>query len=115
MTKLNMGSIGPVAVATPRSWDAPRSAPCPPNSPYGNDRPTAPGRMDQLAHQRAAIITLLNRSNHCSPAMSNQDRLSYEERGKLFGQEAAARWVIAKCGKLITQPDGDMTTARERS
>jgi hypothetical protein len=30
--------------------------------------------------------------------MSDQDWMSYKERWKLFGQEAAARWVIAKYG-----------------
>ena len=31
--------------------------------------------------------------------MTDQDWMSYKERWKLFGEEAAARWVIGKYGQ----------------
>jgi Sigma-70, region 4 len=66
------------------------------NGPYGNDGQTVQDRMDQLAQQRAAIHDLAQQVEPLLPTMSDQDWMSYKERWKLFGEEAAARWVIGK-------------------
>ena len=67
-----------------------------PNSPYGNDGQTVQDRIGQLAQQKATIHDLAQQVEPLLPAMSDQDWMSYKERWKLFGEEAAARWVIGK-------------------
>ena len=67
-----------------------------PNSPYGGDGQTVQDRMDQLAQQRASMNDLAQQVEPLLPTMSDQDWMSYMERWKLFGEEAAARWVIGK-------------------
>ena len=71
-----------------------------PNSPYGNAGQTVQDRMDQLARQREAINSLAQQAEPLLPMMSDQDWMSYKDRWKLFGEEAAARWVIGKYGGL---------------
>jgi hypothetical protein len=70
-----------------------------PNSPYGNTGQTVQARMDQLAQQRTAINDLAQQAEPLLPTMSDQDWMSYKERWKLFGEEAASRWVISKYGR----------------
>jgi RNA polymerase sigma factor (sigma-70 family) len=69
-----------------------------PNSPYVNGQ-TVQERMNQLAEQRQAISGLNQQMEPLLPVMTDQDWMSYKERWKLFGEEAAARWVIGKYGQ----------------
>jgi predicted transglutaminase-like cysteine proteinase len=70
-----------------------------PSSPYGNSGQTVQTRMDQLAQQRSTIQELAQQVEPLLPTMSDQDWMNYKERWKLFGEEAAARWVIGKYGQ----------------
>jgi hypothetical protein len=69
-----------------------------PNGPYGANGQTVRERIDQFAHQQATIRDLSRQVEPLLPTMSDQDWMSCKQRWKLFGEEAAARWVIAKYG-----------------
>jgi hypothetical protein len=69
-----------------------------PTGLYGNAGQTVQDRIDRLAQQQSTIHVLAQQIEPLLPTMSDSDWMSYKERWKLFGEEAAARWVIAKYG-----------------
>jgi len=67
-----------------------------PSSPYGEGGQTVQDRLDQLAAQRANISELTKQFGAVQQQVSEQDRISYKDRWRSFGEESALHWVIAK-------------------
>jgi hypothetical protein len=67
-----------------------------PNSPYGNSGQTVQQRLEQLAQQKTAIAALFKENEPLLKSMSDQDWISYIDRDKSFGEEAALRWAMNK-------------------
>ena len=70
-----------------------------PNSPYGGNGQTVQDRINQLAQQNAALNELNRQVEPLLPTMSDQDWISYKDRWRVFGEEAAMRWVLSKYGQ----------------
>jgi hypothetical protein len=70
-----------------------------PTSPYGSDGQTVQDRMNQLSQQRDVLNQLNQQAGPLLPTMSDQGWISYKERWKLFGEEAALRWVVSTYGQ----------------
>jgi hypothetical protein len=70
-----------------------------PNSPYGGDGRTVKDRLDYLAQESAEIRKLAQQTEALQPMMSDQDWISYKDRWRVFGEEAAARWLVGKYGQ----------------
>jgi len=70
-----------------------------PNSMYGNSGQTAQQRLDALTQQKTAISTLFKQNEGLLESMSDQDWISYIDRDKSFGEEAALRWAMIKYGR----------------
>ncbi len=70
-----------------------------PSTPYGSDGQTVQDRLAQLAqlntdlHASSAQVTAL------LPSMTDADWISYKDRWRSFGEEAAERWLISKYGQ----------------
>ena len=69
------------------------------NSPYGSDGQTVKGRLDQLDQQKAELRQLAQQTEALLPKMTEQDSISYKDRWRNFGEEAAGRWLINKYGQ----------------
>jgi RNA polymerase sigma factor (sigma-70 family) len=67
-----------------------------PTSPYGQDGQTVQNRLDQLAQQRTEIAQLTRQFDTVGPQVSEQDWISYMDRWRSFGEEAALRWLMGK-------------------
>jgi hypothetical protein len=70
-----------------------------PTSPYGEGGQTVQGRLDELAQQRTAIASLTGQFGAIQQRVSDQDWISYKDRWRSFGEEAALRWVVGKYGQ----------------
>jgi RNA polymerase sigma factor (sigma-70 family) len=70
-----------------------------PNSPYGEGGQTVKDRLDYLAQQSAQIKKLGQQTEALLPMMSDQDWISYKDRWRVFGEEAAGKWLINKYGQ----------------
>ncbi|SPE52672.1 conserved hypothetical protein [Verrucomicrobia bacterium] len=70
-----------------------------PNSPYGDSGQTVQQQLDQLSQQKTAISTLFRENEPLLETLSAQDWISYIDRDKSFGEEAALRWVVSKHGQ----------------
>jgi len=70
-----------------------------PNSPYSEGGQTVKDRLDYLAQQSAQIKTIAQQTEALLPMMSDQDWISYKDRWRVFGEEAAAKWLINKYGQ----------------
>lgn len=70
-----------------------------PNSPYGEGGQTVKDRLDYLAQQSAQLKQLAGQVEALQPMMSDQDWISYKDRWRVFGEEAAAKWLINKYGQ----------------
>ena len=70
-----------------------------PNSPYGSAGQTVQDRLDQLAQQDAKIRQLSQQTEALHSRMTEQDWISYKDRWRNFGEEAAGRWLINKYGQ----------------
>jgi RNA polymerase sigma factor (sigma-70 family) len=70
-----------------------------PASPYGDSGNTVQGRLDELVQQRSDIRDLTAKFAAIQSAMSAQDWISYMDRWRLFGEDAATRWAIVKHGQ----------------
>jgi hypothetical protein len=69
------------------------------NSPYGSEGQTVKDRLDQLAQQKAGIRQLAQQTEALQSRMTEQDWISYKDRWRNFGEEAAGRWLINKYGQ----------------
>jgi RNA polymerase sigma factor (sigma-70 family) len=68
-----------------------------PGSSYGNGT-TVQQRLDQIAQQRDTLNQLNSQLEPILEKMSDQDWISYKDRWRAFGEQAAVRWVVAKYG-----------------
>lgn len=68
-------------------------------SSYGNAGETVQARLDQLDLQRARIKDLDEQFQALQPKLSDQDWISYKDRWRTFGEEAAVRWLADKYGQ----------------
>jgi hypothetical protein len=55
-------------------------------------------QLDALNQQRDAIKALGAKASEILPTLADQDRTSYFERLKLFGEGAATQWLIKTHG-----------------
>ena len=69
-----------------------------PNNPYGDPGQTVQNQIDALAQRREAIRALAQQAGTVLPTMSDQDLISYFDRMKIFGEQAAIRWAASKYG-----------------
>jgi RNA polymerase sigma factor (sigma-70 family) len=71
-----------------------------PNGPYGTAGQTVRGRLDELNLQRQEMKELVQQFDGAQQRMSDQDWISYKDRWRAFGEEAALRWMVSKYGRL---------------
>jgi hypothetical protein len=71
----------------------------PPNSLYDEAGTTVQDRIDQLTGRRAEIRDLAGQTTELFSRMSDQDRISYADRMRTFGELAAMRWAVEKLQK----------------
>jgi len=69
-----------------------------PSTPYGNNGQTVQDRLSQIAQQNATLKDLNQQLEPLLPTMADEDWISYKDRWRMFGEEAAMRWVIGKYG-----------------
>ena len=55
--------------------------------------------LDELTRQRAGIRELTSHFDSLQQRMSDQDWISYKDRWRAFGEEAALRWMVSKYGQ----------------
>ena len=67
-----------------------------PNSPYGDTGQTVQNQIDALAQRREAIKALAQQVEPVLTTMSDQDLISYYDRMKVFGEQAAMRWAASR-------------------
>ena len=67
-----------------------------PNSPSGGTGQTVQNHIDALAQRREAIRALAQQAGKVLPTMSDQDLISYFDRMKIFGEQAAVRWAASR-------------------
>lgn len=69
-----------------------------PNSLLANSGHTVQQRLDDLTRQRENIRDLTRGFDELMPKLSEQDWISYKDRWRSFGEEAALRWLRDKYG-----------------
>jgi hypothetical protein len=67
-----------------------------PAASFGDAGQTVQEQIDQLTERRAVIRSTAQQFDQLVPRMSERDLVSYFDRLKLFGDEAALRWVKSK-------------------
>jgi len=70
-----------------------------PGSPYGGNGQTVQDRLTQLAEQKTAVSSLFKQGSPLLETMSEQDWISYIDRDKSYGEEAAMQWAVSKFGR----------------
>jgi RNA polymerase sigma factor (sigma-70 family) len=70
-----------------------------PNTSNGSPGQTVKDRLDALMEQREQIKQLAGQTDALMPLMTPEDWISYKDRWKLFGEESASKWLIAKYGQ----------------
>ena len=55
--------------------------------------------LDQITEYSDTLRTLNSRAESLFPQLSEQDWISYKDRWRVFGEQAALRWVIQKYGQ----------------
>jgi len=70
-----------------------------PAAPFGDHGQAVQGRLDELAPQRTAVATPTAQFDAVQQRVPDQDWISYKDRWRSFGEEAALRWVVAKYGQ----------------
>jgi hypothetical protein len=67
-----------------------------PSSPFDASGRTVQDQLNDLTRQHKAISSAFEQNNALLAAMSDQDWMSYIDRQKSFGDEAALRWAVNK-------------------
>jgi len=67
-----------------------------PNCPFGDTGQTVQNQIDALAQRREAIRMLAQQVETVLSAMSDEDLISYFDRIKAFGEQAALRWAAGR-------------------
>ena len=75
-----------------------------PTSPYDAGG-TVKDRLDQLAQQNTGLRQLAKQTEALMPRMTDQDWISYKDRWRNFGEEAAGRWLINKYGQKLSRSE----------
>jgi len=70
-----------------------------PNSPYGSAGQTVQDRLDQLARQSTELKQIAEQTQALQDLVSDQDWISYQDRWRVFGEEAAGKWLLKKYGQ----------------
>jgi len=69
-----------------------------PSGVYADSGQTVQSQIDALSQRRESIRTLTQQVGKVLPTMSEQDLISYFDRMKIFGEQAAIRWAADKHG-----------------
>jgi hypothetical protein len=69
-----------------------------PDAAYGSDGQTVNDRLGQIAQYNENLKALNSQAESLFPSLSEQDWISYKDRWRIFGEEAALRWVVEKYG-----------------
>ena len=70
-----------------------------PNGPYGGNGQTVQDELNRIDQQKAAYKDLVEKMKPMLPMMSEQDGINYWNRQRLFGPQAAMRWLVSKYGQ----------------
>jgi hypothetical protein len=70
-----------------------------PASAYGTSGQTIQDYMDQLTQERAAMKQVGQRTKDMWQNISPEDTISFFDREKLFGEQAALQWYVNKSGQ----------------
>jgi tetratricopeptide (TPR) repeat protein len=70
-----------------------------PNSPYGSGGKTVKDLLEEVTLHRQEIKELVRQFDGAQQSMSDLDWISYQDRWKAFGEEAALRWMLSKHGQ----------------
>jgi tetratricopeptide (TPR) repeat protein len=71
-----------------------------PASLYGSTGQTVQDQLNQLAQQKAALMSINDQFQHSvAPVMSELDWISYDQRRTIFGETAAQQWANGKYGQ----------------
>ena len=70
-----------------------------PNSPYGSAGQTVQDRLDHLARQSTELKQIAEQTQALQDLVSDQDWISYQDRWRVFGEEAAGKWLLKKYGQ----------------
>lgn len=62
------------------------------------DGATPGERLQDLRQQRAALAELGQRFDAIKPALTDAEKMSFEERAKIYGETAAMHWVLQQHG-----------------
>jgi len=68
-------------------------------SPYGDTGQTVQDRLDQLAQLKTTVKSLFEQGEPLLEGMSDRDWISYIDRDKAYGEEAAMKWALGKFGR----------------
>jgi len=71
-----------------------------PASAYGTSGQTVQDYMDQLTQERAAMKQVGQQTKGMWQNMSPEDAISFFDREKLFGEQAALQWYVNKIGQV---------------
>lgn len=53
-------------------------------------------RLTQLAAERAALVARTKHFDAVQPQICEKDWISYKDRWRSFGEEAALKWIVGK-------------------
>ena len=70
-----------------------------PNSAYGTSAHSVREQLEQLSQQKTALASLFKGNESVWESMSDQDWISYIDRDKVYGEEAAMQWAVSKFGQ----------------
>ncbi len=70
-----------------------------PSRPYGDSGRTVQEQLNQISQQKDALTSSFKANEPLLQAMSDQDWISYVDRIKSSGEEAALRWAVGKLGQ----------------
>jgi hypothetical protein len=65
-----------------------------PNDPYGSTGQTVNDRIDALVARRNTYRELTRESSRILESMSDEDVAHYFDRIRLYGKDAAMRWLV---------------------
>jgi len=69
-----------------------------PAAPYGDSGQTVQEHLDELMEQRDAMKKVVQQTSSLMENLSPQEWISYQDRWRSFGEEAALNWLAAKHG-----------------
>ena len=70
-----------------------------PNGPYGDTGQTVRDQLNQVEQQRTALKELAQRAGDLLETMPDQEWVNYFDRWIIFGDSAAAQWLVNKYGQ----------------